>query len=280
MSEVTKEIPTMENDEGVNLESTLHQLLTDSNDLFADAATDAFDKNITNGSDVENAIESAINSMNTSDLVNTDLLNDKQLSLETLLGENSNPELMFDMEDTNDILNVPKHFIEETSENSTQLYKKARLMKENFKIEEPFLSPASLSPSSSLSPDNNETQIKLETIPLTHYDKRKVTPSKNTITATSTKSQIPSPAKYTNEFTMMQVTDVKKRIINTHKLMLNFNFLKDGYARTCVQLKKTMNCLKDSEVHRAHLLAENEQLKQKLAALTNFSGEYKNNNTC
>ncbi|CUS22117.1 LAQU0S04e08592g1_1 [Lachancea quebecensis] len=70
------------------------------------------------------------------------------------------------------------------------------------------------------------------------------------------------PSKLTNEFTMLQVADVKKRIINTHKLMLNFNFLKDGYARTCVELKRTLLRLKQSEVHRAQLLQENERLKR------------------
>lgn len=71
-----------------------------------------------------------------------------------------------------------------------------------------------------------------------------------------------APAKLTNEFTMLQVADVKRRIINTHKLMLNFNFLKDGYSRTCVELKRTLLRLKQSEIHRTRLLQENEQLKR------------------
>lgn len=74
--------------------------------------------------------------------------------------------------------------------------------------------------------------------------------------------------KLSNEFTMSQVAETKRRIINTHKLLLNFNFLKDGYARTCVEFKKVMHHLRDSEVHRAHLLQENQQLRDQLAALT------------
>ncbi len=61
---------------------------------------------------------------------------------------------------------------------------------------------------------------------------------------------------------------MKARIINTHKLLLNFNFIKEGYARSCIQLKKTMDSLKDSEIHRAHLLVENDDLKQQILELT------------
>lgn len=71
-----------------------------------------------------------------------------------------------------------------------------------------------------------------------------------------------------NEFTMSQVAEMKQRIINTHKLLLNFNFLKDGYARTCVEFKKAMHHLRDSEIHRAHLVQENQELRDKIAELT------------
>ncbi|QLQ82309.1 hypothetical protein HG537_0H00700 [Torulaspora globosa] len=70
------------------------------------------------------------------------------------------------------------------------------------------------------------------------------------------------------EFTMNQVAEMKQRIINTHKLLLNFNFLKDGYARTCVEFKKAMHHLRDSEIHRAHLVQENQELRNKIAELT------------
>ncbi|AQZ17302.1 ATC1 (YDR184C) [Zygosaccharomyces parabailii] len=72
----------------------------------------------------------------------------------------------------------------------------------------------------------------------------------------------------TNAFTMAQVLETKKRIINTHKLILNFNFLKDGYARTCVEFKKSMHSLRDSEIRRAHLMEENEELRNKIKELT------------
>lgn len=68
--------------------------------------------------------------------------------------------------------------------------------------------------------------------------------------------------KFTNEFTMQQVAETKRRIINTHKLILNFNFLKDSYIRCCSELKRTMLKLKTSEYHRAQLVKDNEQLKR------------------
>ncbi|SCV04106.1 LANO_0G08196g1_1 [Lachancea nothofagi CBS 11611] len=112
------------------------------------------------------------------------------------------------------------------------------------------LSPASLSPIS-----DSESQ----------YKHKKPGFKKPTTAATLTQrihTPLEPPSKFTNEFTMAQVTDVKKRIINTHKLLLNFNFLKDGYARTSVELKRTLLRLKQSEIHRAQLLQENEQLKR------------------
>ncbi|AET39256.1 Atc1p Ecym_4180 [Eremothecium cymbalariae DBVPG len=77
-----------------------------------------------------------------------------------------------------------------------------------------------------------------------------------------------SPGKLTDEFTMQQVTETKKRIINTHKLILNFNFLKDSYTRSCTELKRTMFKLKESESHRAGLVKENEQLKRLVLELS------------
>ncbi|EDO16862.1 hypothetical protein Kpol_1024p15 [Vanderwaltozyma polyspora DSM 70294] len=73
--------------------------------------------------------------------------------------------------------------------------------------------------------------------------------------------------KFTNEFTMKQVFEMKQRMINTHKLMLNFNLLKDSYSKTCIELKKSLVLLKDIEISRSHLIVENEQLKLELKAL-------------
>ncbi|AGO13743.1 AaceriAGL127Cp [[Ashbya] aceris (nom. inval.)] len=70
------------------------------------------------------------------------------------------------------------------------------------------------------------------------------------------------PEKLTQEFTMQQVMETKRRIINTHKLILNFNFLKESYTRSCSELKRTVFKLKESECHRARLAKENEQLKR------------------
>lgn len=74
--------------------------------------------------------------------------------------------------------------------------------------------------------------------------------------------------KLTNQFTMTQVAEMKKRIINTHKLILNFNFLKDGYARTCNELRKAMIKLKDSEYDRARLIKENQDMRRLVLELS------------
>ncbi|AMD19032.1 HBR131Cp [Eremothecium sinecaudum] len=86
------------------------------------------------------------------------------------------------------------------------------------------------------------------------------------------------PPKLTNEYTMQQVTETKRRIINTHKLILNFNFLKDSYTRSCSQLKKAIFKLKTSECHRARLIKENEQLKRLALDLHNRLEELSKNN--
>ena len=142
---------------------------------------------------------------------------------------------------------------------------------------EPFMSPISLSPSNSTSSESADLRMKLDAIPIisssSHRNQQTTsagakkgkegTRHQSQLTETVFK-QIPTPKPLTNEFTMLQVSEMKKRIINTHKLLLNFNYLKDGYARTCVELKKTLECLRDSEIHRAHLLLENERLKKRL----------------
>lgn len=175
--------------------------------------------------------------------------------------------------------------------------------------EPPLLSPASLSPMSSLSTDNNELKTneldnensrnitnkdsdnttnlnnntnnnKIHEIPNDLIKNNRNTPStsknnhhgKNRYTLNSITKSAYSPQsfthkKLTNEYTMHQISEMKKRIINTHKLLLNFNFLKDSYAKTCIELKKSLNALRDSELHRAHLLLENETLKAKLLEL-------------
>ncbi|CEP61450.1 Atc1p LALA0_S03e03136g [Lachancea lanzarotensis] len=120
------------------------------------------------------------------------------------------------------------------------------------------LTPASLSPTS-----DTESQYKHKK----HQPHSLKTPAANTkqistLTQKIHKSTTEQPVKFSQEFTMAQVADVKKRIISTHKLLLNFNFLKDGYARTSVELKRSLLRLKQSEIHRAHLLHENEQLRR------------------
>lgn len=130
------------------------------------------------------------------------------------------------------------------------------------------LSPESLSPFS----DNNDLPIKNDLMKYVN-EKNNSSQIKNKRGRPTTSPQrvckdVPLPSKLTNEFTMMQVSEIKKRIFNTHKLMLNFNFLKDGYTRSCSELKKTINKLKESEYHRANLIRENENLKSLVLELT------------
>ncbi|CCE62391.1 hypothetical protein TPHA_0C02380 [Tetrapisispora phaffii CBS 4417] len=144
----------------------------------------------------------------------------------------------------------------------------------------PLLSPASLSPTSTdeerdSNVNNNDDKVelkskateaqpvKLSTAEITkHVRQQKVLNKKDK--SSQPLQIIETPKKLTNAFTMNQVSEMKQRIINTHKLLLNFNLLKDSYAKTCVEMKNALVNLKDAEIHRAHLLIENENLKREL----------------
>ena len=294
MSETQVEMKVIDDAHNSNIESTLHRLLSGPDDPFGDddaAALFGSDSDNDDNSpgtglvhtseDVERAMESVINSIGSNDLIDTNFLNEKQLSLDAILGDGTHPDVGLDMGNLLGDFPEGKRTLEETTEdgNNQQIkrpkveksIKEIRIFK---KTDEPFMSPASLSPSSSNSPANSDSQMKLESIALTNLQQEKtlVVPKRAAVVVPE-KPQLVVPEKNTNEFTMLQVADVKKRIINTHKLILNFNFLKDGYARTCVELKKAMGCLKDSELHRAQLMAENEHLKKQLAALSKVKEE-------
>ncbi|CDO94047.1 unnamed protein product [Kluyveromyces dobzhanskii CBS 2104] len=116
-----------------------------------------------------------------------------------------------------------------------------------------------LSPPESMSPLSDKNDIQQNRDLNTHKDFSAI---KRKINSQRMLKQVPLPPKLTNEFTMTQVAEMKKRIINTHKLILNFNFLKDGYARSCEELSKTVVKLKDSEFDRARLVKENEDLRK------------------
>lgn len=158
--------------------------------------------------------------------------------------------------DTNDI----KRRYEEDTEHQQSSNKKQKSVYET------------LSPPESVSPlsDKSETQQGKESNTEKDYLllRRKVASPKFL-------KQAPLPPPLTNEFTMRQVSEMKKRIINTHKLILNFNFLKDGYARTCEELSKTVIKLKDSEFDRARLVKENQDLKKLVLQLSKQLAEGK-----
>lgn len=346
---------------------------TDINSPDKPIDTVATNKNIP--TDFETVIENAIISMDS----NHTLINDKKklnnsfthnihnneekpFILESMLSEDHNPTISFELDDldfpdaiSNDFSNnncIPNPNITTTETVSTtkknnnshndndlkrkigeidmdfeefeRLSKSAKINIDNSN-EPPFLSPASLSPMSSLSTDNNESKCteqdhggnkdvlnksKEATILHKGVDNNnnvhnnsmddnlihKISddrPKTNNTTQNTSKnysygsnrnmlnsttnstydSQLFIPEKLTKEYTMHQVSEMKKRIINTHKLLLNFNFLKDSYAKTCIELKKSLNALRDSEIHRAHLLLENEKLKTRLHKLESSKNE-------
>lgn len=281
------------------IENTLHTLLTENNDHFDDVETlrDSISRELDESE--------AITPFGDED---SDLLNGgKPLTLESLLGEDPSSHVFFDMdessetpelslkesrkrtavEENRDVIEreeaeetggVEAEGVVEEEEDAIIRYAKKLKLSNNAglgKVQntEPFLSPASLSPS--LSSDGDSVSVnnsRERTISSGNAPKRVYKPMTcNTVKILNNEPIIKhekfSPEKLTNEYTLHQVSDMKKRIINTHKLILNFNFLKEGYSRTSVELKKTITCLKDSEIHRAHLLEENENLKKQIAQL-------------
>lgn len=347
---------------------------TDTNNIKqpVDAVSD--NKNIP--ADFETVIENAIISMDSNQtLINEkkELNNDftknihnneeKSFILESMLSEDHNPTISFELDDlvfpattnhdfsndncvsnsnitTTEAITTTKNNngyndndlkrkigdINIDFEEFEKLTKSAKISI-NDSHEPPFLSPASLSPMSSLSMDNNESKIteqdnssnkdilnKSNEATILHkviennnnsnihkknVDNNLINKTSNDLSKTNSKIQNTSksysytsnrnmlisrtnstynsqsyiPEKLTKEYTMHQISEMKKRIINTHKLLLNFNFLKDSYAKTCIELKKSLNALRDSEIHRAHLLLENEQLKTKLLKLESSKSE-------
>ena len=124
-----------------------------------------------------------------------------------------------------------------------------------------------LSPPESMSPLSDKNEIRALSCERNDLDKD-ISLAKRKINSQKMLKQVPLPPKLTNEFAMTQVAEMKKRIINTHKLILNFNFLKDGYARTCNELRKSVIKLKDSEYDRARLVKENQDLKRLVLELS------------
>ncbi|CCH62383.1 hypothetical protein TBLA_0H00950 [Henningerozyma blattae CBS 6284] len=130
--------------------------------------------------------------------------------------------------------------------------------------------------------NNNTSTYKItksNDLALKNKTKRKLSPVNNSNIPINLNTNDIKPIKYTNEFTMFQITEMKQRMINTNKLMLNFNYLKNGYSKICIELKKSINALRDSEIHRAHLADENEQLKNQLQQMKYQLSQYKLNDT-
>lgn len=170
-------------------------------------------------------------------ILDSDIMQGKHLTLESLL--ESGDSMMFDLDDT------PKKRLSNEIDVDQDFEASNKRKKLDTAAYEQLLSPASLSP---LSTDGNTNT--------------------NNNSILSKIAEVKSVDSYTNDFTIEQIKEMKKRIINTHKLFLNFNLLKDSYSKTCVEFKKVLNILKDSEIHRSHLLKENQELTLKLDALT------------
>ncbi|CAI4055615.1 hypothetical protein N7582_000385 [Saccharomyces uvarum] len=269
-----------------NIEHTLHRLLTQANNHFDDTIKiDGHSLDL--GKDLEQVM---MDTLDCTDIFDSEIVSEKHLTLDSLFHDEHNTDsgtLLNIQKNANDSLvaldldghNHNNDFIDKTSSHGNthqnSLHKTDREAKK-YKIDkhvskkkksvlkitnEPMLSPASISPSPSLaSSDTNESHLKIESM-ITNITSKIDSARQDIVSATK-------PAKLTNEFTMNQISEMKARIINTHKLLLNFNFIKEGYARSCIQLKKTMDSLKDSEIHRAHLLVENDDLKQQVFELT------------
>lgn len=231
--------------EHTDLEKTLHHLLTTDTETGVEVDTEQRSAAIT-----EDHNESGDDDQHRSDetakcidigLFDSDIIEGKHLTLESILDDDDG--MLFDLDDTS-----KKRLISEINidEKHTNIHKKRRLESTPY---EQLLSPASLSP---LSADDNSNGSSIFS---------KINDSKSPLAAVSGKK----------DFTAEQIKEIKKRIINTHKLMLNFNFLKDSYSKTCVEFKKVLNILKESEIHRSHLLKENEDLRLKLNGFSNNS---------
>lgn len=217
-----------------DLENALHHLLT-----VEDPRIDHDDINhdTVNKNEEPHQNESGLDS---------DIIQEKHLTLESIL-ENQDTGIFFDLDEDPNASRKRSQSIE--GDDSSELAAK-RTKYMDKAIYDQLLSPASLSPSSTDENGRSKTDNISLTVP--------------TAPVTISKEN----EGLGNEFTMKQVSEMKQRVMNTHKLLLNFNFLKDGYARTCVEFKKALHHLKDSEIHRAHLLQENEELKDKIAQLT------------
>lgn len=226
-----------------DLERTLHQLLT-----------------------VETSYDNGTKVTNMSELPDSEIIQGKHLTLESILNES---DLALDLEPQVDTNERKRTLV---SDDQALPSKKANYMVcAGYEQHVNLLSPISLSPSSTddgtqrpYSRPPSSTGVRNGLKEMVESPAPQVTASH----APHALQQAKKPATFTNEFTMAQVSETKKRIINTHKLILNFNFLKDGYARTCVEFKKSMHSLRDSEIQRAHLLQENEGLKKTVKELT------------
>lgn len=276
--------PNTDLTDDANIEHTLHRLLTQANNHFDDTVK-IDGRSLDLGKDLEQVM---MDNLDCTDIFDSDIASQKHLTLESLFNDEHNTDsstLLEIQRSANDSLigiDLDRHKKGYTgkasldkSTNQNNVHKPDKEQK-NYKIDkptikkkksllkttnEPMLSPASLSPSSSLaSSDANESHLKIESM-ITDITSKIDSARQDIVSATK-------PAKFTNEFTISQISEMKARIINTHKLLLNFNFIKEGYARSCIQLKKTMDSLKDSEIHRAHLLVENDDLKQQILELT------------
>lgn len=271
-TEGTLIFPTRFEDQDDDLEFTLHKLLTeDHEEGDNDALGEAIEKAIAQ-MEFPELLDSSSTDTSTPHSDSTTTTKQQHLTVENILANDTLLPMIEEGEMQPDVGNA--------CSDEEPLAKKAKIIYET-------LSPESLSPFSDnerqLKNNNDDNSIKTRTAgtgtitsshtldaPTTGTTFRKPRQKFQAPVSQQQKvlQEIPLPPKFTNEFTMAQVSEMKKRIINTHKLILNFNFLKDGYTRSCTELKRTMVKLKQSECHRAHLLRENENLKRLVLELS------------
>ncbi|SCV04711.1 LAMI_0H18470g1_1 [Lachancea mirantina] len=255
-------------DHDADLELTLHKLLTQGHQEST-AVSEAHQHDLAEGSyEFENAIEKAITEMEMPDLHEESRESRMgstvaEQSINSLTVENILKETML-----HGIPLLPQKRTFEDSHGQGQMQQGIRKTGTLYES----LSPESLSPFS----DNGSLErLKKDGKDVMSGSKSvargmKVSPSAETKRIGDTHQEIVGEGTrpMTKEFLAAQVAETKRRMISTHKLLLNFNFLRDAYAKSCIDLKKSVTKLKESECRRAHLLQENEQLKSLVIQLS------------
>lgn len=276
---------TSTNNNGEDVESVLHNILNSSNEDFLFGPSDEVEKIMladVNELDFEQhrpendnphmlnlnkAIDENLNINLNDSLANIELQNNNIPANTNYINE-KNINLAVDIESE-----IPAN-IEDEIEDDEIIFPKnnnnkpiLEIQKDNKAQNTDYLSPISLSPSSVIHEDsnadteNNNTQIKIEEI-------------ENPPTVTQIKTDT-KPTKE-DEFNILakNIQDMKRRILTTNELLLNFTYVKNSYSKISVNFKNSIKLLQKSELDRTHLISKNKSLKKDIANLTDKLAKY------